>query len=812
MNIQTRAQFDEALSAIQSSDTLVVDTETNTLRVIQNPAPMVSIQVYIPDTDTSYNFPFRQGHGVIEVPYNKANPEGTSYADMSWSGRTKATVMLHHYYNMWKADNSTRLGNLPSTWLDELKRVFTPDKTYVFHNARFDMHVMETEGFMRPERVIDTQVALGVAWNDWRGTKVSMNEEMVWGSRKLKWQTVYWGQKLANSRNPEMRAVGESMIENGELGEATLHANMESFQTELADYIVSQLEADYETNSYWLDGIIYASYRKNPTATDKDGMTWRSRQVQRVANKLKLDDKSDLWMLPASAVATYGELDVVITWQLWVQLRKLLEAWDDLEFTYELCDIQTHLAFRMERNGMLLDADECYTRFQNILKQADMIATQYEADLNIASNKQLIEHIGIKGKNPKVDSDTLQRIIEDDSYPDDKRTLAQDVLTYRKLGKEANTYLSRWYYARDSKNYIHGSFDVTGTRTGRMSSSGDAGNLQNVPKRTYDICEVIIPPTGQLLWAIDYGQLEARLASWIAEYLYRFDKDLTMTTLFNDGVDMHSYTAKMLEVRHHMFGDMTSQEIADARGLTYDSSTDIDKLVYKAVIRQAGKTLNFGLLYGGSAGMAKNLLGIEDYLVADVLVESWNNLFTAFTESYEYHRRVGLERRATPAGVGNMYMYTQTPVPFYISEGKTPDEFWYGRNLKHHLYEESRYVRDKFTSDWVHINPRTKSAEKSWNGVVQGLGGYICTKSGERFYRECNHDGVEIFAQIHDALDGYADVTKLGNIKNLIDVMLDWNTNPLLEVELEAGLDNWQHMREVKDFELWVDSRGREGY
>ena len=68
------------------------------------------------------------------------------------------------------------------------------------------------------------------------------------------------------------------------------------------------------------------------------------------------------------------------------------------------------------------------------------------------------------------------------------------------------------------------------------------------------------------------------------------------------------------------------------------------------------------------------------------------------------------------------------------------------------------------------------------------------------------------FANIHDAVDGYVRLDSLHIIPDIMNMMCNWEVEPLLTVDLEASLHNWQDMKEVHDINLWIDSKGEYGY
>jgi hypothetical protein len=104
------------------------------------------------------------------------------------------------------------------------------------------------------------------------------------------------------------------------------------------------------------------------------------------------------------------------------------------------------------------------------------------------------------------------------------------------------------------------------------------------------------------------------------------------------------------------------------------------------------------------------------------------------------------------------------------------------------------------------------SASKAWNSIVQGSASHVNVHSGWRFYDTYPNSSLKLFAGIHDALDGYAHRDDLIQVKLLMEMMEDWAVEPRLDVELEAGLVSWQEMKEVHHIDLWIASRGEDGY
>ncbi len=150
------------------------------------------------------------------------------------------------------------------------------------------------------------------------------------------------------------------------------------------------------------------------------------------------------------------------------------------------------------------------------------------------------------------------------------------LIEYRKLKHIRDTYISPYRdgLLLDSNSRVHTNFLLHGTVTGRLSSRNP--NLQNIPRGTTasEIKSFFSASPGCVLINADYSQIELRVLA-----LYSGDK--LMLEAYKKGEDLHAYVSSLL------FGIPIRQ---------------VEK-----PIRQIGKTLNFGLVYG----MGSHKLGIE---------------------------------------------------------------------------------------------------------------------------------------------------------------------------------------------------------
>ncbi len=200
---------------------------------------------------------------------------------------------------------------------------------------------------------------------------------------------------------------------------------------------------------------------------------------------------------------------------------------------------------------------------------------------NVASPKQVGEilfgEMGLQGgKKTKTGSySTSVDVLEKLSL--EGHDIVTKILEHRGLAKLKSTYTDALpEQINPDTGRVHTSYHMTGTSTGRLSSSDP--NLQNIPIRTQEgrrIREAFIAEKGCVLISVDYSQVELRLAAEMADVT-------ALKQAFKDGVDIHSLTAS------RVFG-------VPLENVTPE-------------IRRQAKAVNFGIIYGISGfGLAKQL-------------------------------------------------------------------------------------------------------------------------------------------------------------------------------------------------------------
>lgn len=205
-------------------------------------------------------------------------------------------------------------------------------------------------------------------------------------------------------------------------------------------------------------------------------------------------------------------------------------------------------------------------------------------------------------KQPATGADTLEKLINHTNNQDYK-DLLKALIGLNKVQKVLTAFVPAFEAAMlkpDGWHYLHGSFNLGGTVSGRLSSSNP--NMQNIPAGSAYakmIKEMFQAPEGWLFCGADFASLEDRISALTT-------KDPNKVKVYSDGYDGHCLRA------YGYFGD----KMPDIDPNSVESINSIAEL-YKEY-RQDSKAPTFLLTYGGSwRGLMKNL-GWEEHKAKDV--------------------------------------------------------------------------------------------------------------------------------------------------------------------------------------------------
>jgi len=182
---------------------------------------------------------------------------------------------------------------------------------------------------------------------------------------------------------------------------------------------------------------------------------------------------------------------------------------------------------------------------------------------------------------------------------------------YRELQKLLSTYIDTIPTLVDDNDRLHAHFLQAGTTTGRMSSQGP--NLQNIPVKTElgrAIRKAFIAEKGFVVCALDYSQIELRIAAFLSE-------DPKLIDIFTKGEDVHSAVASQV------------------------FEVPMDKVDKE--MRRKAKVINFGILYGmGVNALRTNLGEGTDRAEAQ---KFYNEYFAKFSGLAQYLDKVKAEAK-----------------------------------------------------------------------------------------------------------------------------------------------------------------------
>jgi DNA polymerase-1 len=198
----------------------------------------------------------------------------------------------------------------------------------------------------------------------------------------------------------------------------------------------------------------------------------------------------------------------------------------------------------------------------------------------------------------------------DDALAAVDHPLAGLLRRYRASAKRASTYGREWLKHVGDGGRVYAGWKQVGCITGRMASASP--NVQNLPADPrYRAC--FRAPEGRVLVKADYSQIELRIAAKVTG-------DKAMLGAYAKGEDLHTLTARRM---------LRKDEVSAAE-------------------RKLAKPVNFGLIYGLSAGSLRRKAKAEYGL--DLTPADADRYRRAFFASYPgvaaWHRR--LRREAAP--------------------------------------------------------------------------------------------------------------------------------------------------------------------
>ena len=332
-------------------------------------------------------------------------------------------------------------------------------------------------------------------------------------------------------------------------------------------------------------------------------------------------------MIPYEVMKDYAAMDAVCTFLIYEKFLPKVEENDRLNNVYRnillpatefLLDVESNgVPFdreRLEKSTVLMQEDinkavESLYEF----KEVQMFEKAQGKDFNPNSTMQLrsllFDYIGLKPTGKKTgtgadstDAEVLGQLAEEHAVP-------QLVLDIRQKVKIKSTYLDKIIPALDMDSRLRTGFNLHGTTSGRLSSSGKM-NMQQIPRDNPIVKGCIRAKPGNKIVAMDLTTAEVYCAAVLAN-------DTALQQVFQDGGNFHSNIAK----------------------LVFNLPCEVDEVAeYYSTERQMAKAVTFGIMYGAgpkkiseqvtkdsgtyfSTSQAKEV--IEDYFKQFFMLKKW---------------------------------------------------------------------------------------------------------------------------------------------------------------------------------------------
>ena len=304
-----------------------------------------------------------------------------------------------------------------------------------------------------------------------------------------------------------------------------------------------------------------------------------------------LKDQFSWDFIPFDVMKTYAGMDALCTFLIYQKFLKIKQN-PKLKWVYDnilipgtrfLIDVQdngvpfnrTRLLFGQE--AMQNDIDEAITALyknDNIRRFEELNGKSFNPNSTVQLRSLLFDYLGLQptGKKTGTGADSTDaEVLKELSLQSD---VPKRILDIRQKSKIKNTYLDKIIPQLDRDSRLRTGFNLHGTTSGRLSSSGKL-NMQQLPRDNPTVKGCIKAAPGHKIVAMDLTTAEVYVAAVLA-------KDTALMDVFKSGGNFHSTIA------HKVF--RLPCEVEEVVDLYPDR-------------RQAAKAVTFGIMYG--AGPAK---------------------------------------------------------------------------------------------------------------------------------------------------------------------------------------------------------------
>jgi len=324
-----------------------------------------------------------------------------------------------------------------------------------------------------------------------------------------------------------------------------------------------------------------------------------------------------------------------------------------------------------------------------------------------------------------------------------KAKILKALIELSKASKILTTFIPAFKKAilkKDGTAYLHGSFNLGGTVSGRMSSSQP--NIQQLPSTgsiySKPIKKCFSAPPGYLMVGADFSSLEDKIDALLT-------KDTNKLKVYLDGFDGHCLRAAYYFRDQLLHIDLDSPESVNTISETHKK------------LRQASKAPSFALTYAGTFHTLINNCGFSE--------EEAKSIEARYHELYkesDIYKQKRLEQAAKEG-------YAEVAFGLRVRTPLLKQVLWGSENVPYEAQAEARTVGNAMGQSYCQLTNRAANA--------------FMDRVSESDYREDIHP----IAMIHDAI--YLLIKDDPKI-------LRWVNQHLIECM------EWQHLPEIKHDEV----------
>ena len=290
--------------------------------------------------------------------------------------------------------------------------------------------------------------------------------------------------------------------------------------------------------------------------------------------------------IPFDVMKTYAAMDALCTYLIFDKFKKIKQN-TKLKWVYDNILIPgTRFLIDAQDNGVPFDKTRLYKSQELMQDNIDEAVTKLyqnpaigrwetlnDKDFNPNSTVQLrsllFDHLGLQPTGKKTgtgahstDAEVLGELKSQSEVPG-------LILDIRQRSKIKNTYLDKIIPQLDRDSRLRTSFNLHGTTSGRLSSSGKL-NMQQLPRDNPAVKGCIKAAEGHKIVAMDLTTAEVYVAAVLAE-------DKALMDVFRSGGNFHSSNAKTV----------------------FRLPCEVEDVAeYYTTQRQAAKAVTFGIMYG----------------------------------------------------------------------------------------------------------------------------------------------------------------------------------------------------------------------